>query len=109
MGQCLEGDEHVLLIEFAPLGSPWDAMSRETWEDTITLHHNLFILQQIAEGMKHLIANGVVHRDLAARKVLVFAVDPQVVSATSVKITDYGLSTMMYNRSHVTVRQEEVP
>jgi ankyrin repeat protein len=107
MGQCLEGDEHFLLIEFAALGSLSDAF--ETWEDTITLHHNLFILQQIAEGMEHLTANAVVHRDLAARNVLVFAFDPQVVSATSVKITDYGLSTSMYNRSHVTIQQGEVP
>ena len=40
---------------------------------------------------------------------LVFAFDPQVVSATSVKITDFGLSTNMYNRSHVTVGHGEVP
>jgi hypothetical protein len=31
------------------------------------------------------------------------------VSATSVKITDCGLSTNMFNRSHVTVGQAEVP
>ena len=29
----------------------------------------------------------------------------QVASATVVKVTDYGLSTNMYNRSHVTLRQ----
>ena len=31
------------------------------------------------------------------------------VCATSVKITDYGLSTNMYNRSHVTIQQGEGP
>ncbi len=101
------GEEYILLTEFAPLGSLSDNF--ETWEDTITLHHNLFILQQIAEGMAYLIAYGIVHRDLAARNVLVFALDPQVVSAKSFKITDYGLSTNMYNRSHVTIQQGEVP
>ncbi len=106
-GQCIDGEDHILLTELAPRGSLSDNF--ETWEDTITLQHNLFILQQIAEGMAHLIAIGVVHCDLAARNVLVFAFDPQVVSATSVKITDFGLSTNMYNRSHVTVGHGEVP
>ena len=41
--------------------------------------------------MAYLIANGIVHRDLAARNVLVFAFDPQVVSATLVKITKGSL------------------
>lgn len=103
MGQCVEGEEHLLLTEFAALGSLSDAF--DTWEDTITLDHNLVILQQIAQGMEHLISNGIVHRDLAARNVLVFVFDPKVVSATLVKVTDYGLSTNMYNRSHVTLRQ----
>jgi serine/threonine protein kinase len=106
MGQCVEGEEHLLLTEFAALGSLSDAF--DTWEDTITLDHNLVILQQIAQGMEHLISNGIVHRDLAARNVLVFVFDPKVVSATLVKVTDYGLSTNMYNRSHVTLRQGEM-
>jgi serine/threonine protein kinase len=106
-GQCIDGEDHILLTEFAPLGSLSDNFER--WEGTITLHHNLFILEQIAEGMAYLIDNGIVHRDVAARNVLVSAFDPQVVSATSVKITDYGLSANMYNRSHVTVRQGQVP
>ena len=104
---CIDGEDHILLTEFAPLGSLSDNF--EKWEGTITLHHNLFILEQIAEGMAYLIDNGIVHRDVAARNVLVSAFDPQVVSVTSVKITDYGLSANMYNRSHVTVRQDQVP
>ena len=104
---CIDGEDHILLTEFAPLGSLSDNF--EKWEGTITLHHNLFILEQIAEGMAYLIDNGIVHRDVAALNVLVSAFDPQVVSVTSVKITDYGLSTNMYNRSHVTVRQGQVP
>ena len=76
MGQCLDGDQHWLLTEFAELGSLSDAF--ETWEDTITLNHNLFIMQQIAEGMAHLMENSVIHRDLAARNVLVFAFDAEV-------------------------------
>ena len=76
VGQCIDGDDHILLTELAPFGSLCDAF--ETWEDTITLDHNLFIMQQIAEGMEYLIANGIVHCDLAARNVLVFSFDPEV-------------------------------
>jgi len=75
-GQCIDGEDHILLTELAPFGSLCDAF--ETWEDTITLDHNLFIMQQIAEGMEYLIANGIVHCDLAARNVLVFSFDPEV-------------------------------
>ena len=81
MGQCVEGEEHFLITEFAALGSLSDAF--ETWEDTITLDHNLLILQQIAQGMEHLVSNGIVHRDLAARNVLVFVFDPKVIHASA--------------------------
>ena len=47
MGQCVEGEEHILLTEFAPLGSLSDAF--EMWEDTITLDHNLLIMHPIHE------------------------------------------------------------
>lgn len=75
-GQCIDGEDHILLTELAPFGSLCEAF--ETWEDTITLDHNLFIMQQIAEGMEYLIASDIVHGDLAARNTLVFAFDPEV-------------------------------
>jgi hypothetical protein len=76
VGQCIDGDDHILLTELAPFGSLCEAF--ETWEDTITLDHNLFIMQQIADGLAYLIDNGIVHRDVAARNALVFAFEPEV-------------------------------
>ena len=105
MGQCIDGDDHLLVTEFAELGS----LSFETWEETIAPAHNIAAMRQIAEGMKHLVSNGVVHRDLAARNVLVFAFGLQDVRKTSLKITDDGLATNICNRGYVTVRHETRP
>ena len=59
--------------------------------DTITLQHNVAIMQQIARGMEHLIAEGLFHRDFSARNVLVFSHDETNVLKTSVK-ADFNLS-----------------
>jgi len=56
--------------------------------NTITLTHNVAIMQQIAQGMEHLSAEGIIHRDLAARNVLVMSFDEADALKTSVKITD---------------------
>ena len=76
MGQCLDSGQNSLFAVFAELGSL--SNSFETWEDTITLNHSLFIMEQIAEGMAHLTESSVIHQDLAARNVLVFAFDAEV-------------------------------
>ena len=56
--------------------------------NTITLTHNVAIMQQIAQGMEHLSAEDIIHRDLAARNVLVMSFDEVDALKTSVKITD---------------------
>ena len=50
------------------------------------------MLHQIAAGMEGLAAEGLVHRDLAMRNVLVFAFDPADPAATRVKVSDFGLA-----------------
>ena len=107
LGHCIDGEDQLLLTEFAPLGSLSEAF--ETWEDTITLAHHITMMQQITQGMEHLIAEGLIHRDLAARNVLVFSYDAANVLKTSVKVTDYGLSAASYNRSHVTLAGRDAP
>lgn len=100
LGQCIDGEEHLMLTEYAELGSLSKAF--ETWEGEITLGHELVMMQQVAQGMEHLIGHEIVHRDLAARNVLVFGFNRDDVLKTSVKISDYGLATSSYDRTHVT-------
>ena len=107
LGQCSDGEDQLLITELAELGSLSDAF--QTWEDTITLQHNVAIMQQIAMGMEHLIAEGLLHRDLAARNVLVFSFDKTNVLKTSVKVADYGLAAASYNQSHLTIAGGDRP
>jgi len=107
LGQCVDGEDQLIVTEFAERGSLTDAL--ETWDATITLPHNVAIMQQIAQGMEHLSSDGIIHRDLAARNVLVLSFDETNVLKTSLKITDYRLSAGRYNHSHVTIATEEMP
>ena len=84
-GQCVDGEDQLMVTEFAKHGSLSDCF--EMWEDTITLTHNVAVSQQIAQGMEHLSAEGIIHRDLAARNVLVMSFDEADALKTSVKIT----------------------
>jgi len=106
-GQCVDGEDQLMVTEFAKHGSLSNCF--EMWEDTITLTHNVAIMQQIAQGMEHLSAEGIIHRDLAARNVLVMSFDEADALKTSVKITDYGLAAGSYNRSHVTIAPVQLP
>ena len=106
-GQCVDGEDQLMVTEFAKHGSLLDCF--EMWEETITLVHNVAIMQQIAQGMEHLSAEGIIHRDLAARNVLVMSFDESDALKTSVKITDYGLAAGSYNRSHVTIAPVQLP
>jgi len=105
-GQCVDGEDQLMVTEFAKHGSLSDGF--KMWKETITLVHNVAIMQQIAQGMEHLSEVGIIHRDLAARHVLVMSFDESDALKTSVKITDYGLAAQRYNRSHVTIATVEL-
>ena len=89
-GQCTDGTDTLLVMEFAPMGSLDKAL--EDIEDTITPGHRVAILQQVCAAMETLVAHNLIHRDLALRNVLLFSYNPADVSKTSVKVSDFGLT-----------------
>ncbi len=107
LAQCVDGEDQLLITEFAPLGSLTDAF--EKFGDKFTLAHSMGIMQQIAQAMEHLASEGIIHRDLAARNVLVFAFDENDVPTTSVKLGDYGMAVVRYNRTHVSFASRDKP
>ena len=117
IGQCVEeGQKPILVTEFARHGSLAEAFmalqDKEDAEDPsavppspvegITLPHRIAMLQQICSGMEALAADGMVHGDLAARNVLLFSFDESNVSATSVKVSDFGLAFDTRGGTHAT-------
>ena len=107
LGQCIEGPEQLLLTELAPLGSLADRM--EEIQGQLTPGHVSAMRFQVCSGMEAIAAKGMVHGDLALRNLLLFVFDPEDVSKTSIKVTDYGLSAHTYSRTHVTIQSQEVP
>ena len=107
LGQCVDGEDQLLITEFAPLGSLTHAL--ETLGHKFTISHSIVIMQQIAQAMEHLASEGIIHRDLAARNVLVFALDENNVPTTSVKLSDYGMAVGSYNRTHVSFPSGDKP
>ena len=107
LGQCVDGEDQLLITEFAPLGSLTDAF--ETMGDKFTLAHSAVMMQQIAQAMEHLASEGIIHRDLAARNVLVFAFDENDVLTMSVKLSDCGMAVGCYNHTHVEVASGDKP
>ncbi|EKX41069.1 hypothetical protein GUITHDRAFT_75028, partial [Guillardia theta CCMP2712] len=66
-------------------------------------------MQQIAQGMEHLAEQRVVHRDLAARHVLVMGFDKEDVRRTSVKVAGYGRAAELVDGSDGRVAGRALP
>lgn len=87
----------VLVLELAPSGrNLFDIISAADEEDTkLSDKAILTILNQILDGMEELNANGIVHKDLATRNILVFSFDGDVTERIRVKISDFGMSSLV--------------
>ena len=85
----------------APRGSLDNVVSDiEDGGESIPVPIKLVILQQVTSGMEALVDQKLIHRDLALRNVLVFALDLADAAATSVKVADFGLTVNSYTAGY---------
>jgi serine/threonine protein kinase len=92
MGCTTDADgRSVMVTEFAPSGS-LDNVLEETEAEGTSSAVLVRMAMQVCEGMRQLVEEGLIHRDLALRNVLVFRFHPTDPKAVRVKVTDYGLS-----------------
>jgi TPR repeat protein len=109
-GICRDGEDELLVTELAPEGSLSALMERLEDEGTvIPPRHKHAMLQQVVSGLGALADAKVIHRDVAARNVLVFAFDPNDVARTLVKVSDFGLAVNGHTATHRDVEGGDRP
>jgi hypothetical protein len=95
-----ETDSIILIIEFCEGGS----LDKKLYdgEVEISLQTSVQWLTGIAKGLNHLHSNNVIHRDVAARNVLIHRNEP--------KLTDFGMSRIVdEQKQHGTTKSELGP
>jgi len=89
----------VMVLELAPSGRNLYQVITYLADRERRLHEKvaLMILYQIADGMAEIHANGILHKDLSARNILVFDFDEAapVPERVKVKVSDFGMSTAL--------------
>ena len=84
-----------MLMEYASQGNLTQVLNKAE-EDQIDLSNLVLITaaMQVADALAHLDLHKVIHRDIAARNVLVFEFDSSDFKKVLVKVTDYGLALL---------------
>ena len=87
----------ITVFELAPLGKNLHQAITDADDDGITISASVLfrILHQIADGMECIHYHGIIHKDLAARNILVFSFDPISSDQITVKICDFGMSSLL--------------
>ena len=86
----------MIMLELAPFGNLHDLV-RDRYDDHGVFHGRPLysIMGQVVDGMEELVANNVVHKDLALRNILVFGQDVRSPELIRVKVSDFGMSSIM--------------
>lgn len=94
-----------LVQEYFPLGGL--DMQLEVWEGMLSVTTRLCILQQVCEAMMSLRLQGVLHRDLSSRNILVHSLHASSVLDVWVKVSDFGLACVLEDVDGSKVCREE--
>ncbi|XP_011602725.2 tyrosine-protein kinase transmembrane receptor ROR2 isoform X1 [Takifugu rubripes] len=87
------GDLHEFLVMRSPNSDIGSSDDDKTFKSTLEQADFLHILTQVAAGMEYLSSKQVVHKDLAARNILVF-------DKLSIKILNLGFSRNVYSADY---------
>lgn len=87
----------VVVLELATLGQNLHQLLTTLADNETVVSEQVVhsILYQVADGMAALQENGIVHKDLAARNILMFSFDPSSADHTLVKVSDFGMSSLL--------------
>lgn len=100
-GTCTDGPDRLLVTEFAPVGALNVLIEKMDEDDEVLpFGHKRVILLQVASAMEAVASEGLIHRDLALRNVLVFHLDLSEVTTVNVKVSDFGLAVNAYTATH---------
>jgi serine/threonine protein kinase len=109
-GSCNEGGEQFIITELAQHGSVLKVIEELHDECRfLSMQHKIEIMRQVSSACEALALEGIVHRDISARNVLLFVFDPALPSSTVAKVSDFGMSVSAYGRSSLTVDGGAVP
>ena len=98
IGVVTVGEPVMMLVEFCELGP----LSKYLQDHDIDLKQQLRFGGDCAEGMSYLASRGFVHRDIAARNIL-------IASDKRCKISDFGLSRETGNSEYYRSRGGQIP
>lgn len=95
-GSSSLGDLHEYLVMRSPNSDIGSSDDDKTFKSTLEQADFLHILTQVAAGMEYLSSKQVVHKDLAARNILVF-------DKLSIKILNLGFSRNVYSADYYSI------
>jgi len=104
LGLCSTSDKLTIVCEFVEKGSVKRFLQEDCGKNTVTKRNQLELCLGICAGMDHLHSNGITHRDLACRNVLVEVKRSGNGSSLVSKISDFGLSVATSKQTRLPVR-----
>jgi cysteine-rich repeat protein len=104
LGLCSTSDKLIIVCEYVEKGSVKRFLQEDCGKNTVTKRNQLELCLGICAGMDHLHSNGITHRDLACRNVLVEVKRSGNGSSLVSKISDFGLSVATSKQTRLPVR-----
>ena len=93
-GICFDGAELLVVMEYCDKGDLSQMFRSEQFSNWST---RLKIIKQIAHAINNLHKNGMIHRDIKSRNILVKTRDGENDDAFEIKIGDLGLAKLKTN------------